>query len=263
MMQLSFIYITLKLKVVDYITSFPCTHVVFLIFPLADLQSTIHFLKTQSGNRDQQLRIIREETSKLDKRVDQLSKSINRVQKTTYPLYRNAGAETTGLNIPNSNEGPKSKTLEQTTSLIDVSDTLRSEPPKKLKFHFSTNSAEVKRERKSESLPRQPLTRNEIGLKCRSVCTDDDNRVKCLEGRDRELFKTPSKSSSLETDDKLNLPTRDEWKRKKLPRIREMDGTKPKLKLWFFFQEIFFIDIKVVLINLLLPLLTFDQCNLI
>lgn len=210
------IYLTLKLKVVDYITSFPCTHVVFLIFPFADLQSTIHFLKTQSGNRDQQLRIIREETSKLhvDKRVDQLSKSIHRVQKTTYPLYRNAGAETTGLNIPNSNEGPKSRTLEQTTSLIDVSDTLRSEPPKKLKFHFSTNSAEVKRERKSDQpLPRQPLTRNDIGLKCRSVCTDDDNRVKCLEGRDRELFKTPSKSSSPETDDKLNLIFR-----------REMDG---------------------------------------
>eukprot|EP00105_Crassostrea_gigas_P025887 XP_011446616.1 PREDICTED: uncharacterized protein LOC105341673 [Crassostrea gigas] len=199
---------------------------------ITDLQSTIHFLKTQSGNRDQQHRIIREETSKLDKRVDQLSKSINRVQKTTYPLYRNAGAETTGLNIPNSNEGPKSRTLEQTTSLIDVSDTLRSEPPKKLKFHFSTNSAEVKRKRKSDQpLPRQPLAKNDIGLKCRSVCTDDDNRVKCLEGRDRELFKTPSKSSSLETDDKLNLPTRDEWKRKKLPRIREMDGTKPKLKL--------------------------------
>lgn len=221
----------------DY-TSFSSTHFVILIFPFADLQSTIHFLKTQSGNRDQQLRILREKTSKLDKRVEQLSKSINGLQTTTYPVYRNAGAlipnEITGLNTPKPNEEPKSITLEQAT-LIDVSDTAESEPPKKLGLRFFTNSVEVRRERKSrQPPPRQPLTRNEIGLKCRSVCTDDDNRVKGLEGRDREFFKTPLKRPSLETDDKLNLPTRDEWK--KLQRTREMDGTKPKSKLWVFYS---------------------------
>lgn len=46
--------------------------------------------------------------------------------------------------------------------------------------------------------------------------------------------------------------TRDGW-----------NQTQIKTVGFFFFQEIFFIDIKVVLMNLLLPLLTFDQCNLI
>lgn len=226
----------------DYTTSFSSTHFVILIFPFADLQSTIGFLKTQSGNRDQQLRILKEKTSNLDKRVDQLSKRINGLQTPTYPVYRNAGALILNEIPPKPNEEPKSITLEQAT-IIDVLDTAESEPPKKLGLRFFANSAEVRRERKShQHPPRQPLTRNEIGLKCRSVCTDDDNRVKCLEGRDRELFKTPLKRPSLETDDELNLPTRDEWT--KLRRTRKMDGTKPKSKRWFFNQQIFFIGIK-------------------
>lgn len=194
------------------------------------MQSTIVSLKTQSENRDQELRTLRERTSTLNKKVDQLSGSIHCLKKEI-PVYRKKGAlkskETTGLPCPTLKEGPTSMTLEIPASVTDLS--AKSEPQKKRGSISSTNSTEVRREKKSHQPPPRPLlTRNDYGLKCRSVSTVEDNRVKCLEDRDRELFRTPLKSLSLDTDDKLNLPTRDECK--KLLRTRKAGGTKPKLK---------------------------------
>lgn len=195
------------------------------------MQGTIVSLKTQSENRDQELRILRERTSTLNKKVDQLSGSIHCLKKEGIPVYRKEGAlkskETTGLPCPTLKEGPTSMTLEIPASVIDLS--AKSEHQKKRGSISSTNSTEVRREKKyHQPPPRSLLIRNDYGLKCRSVSTVEDNRVKCLEDGDRELFRTPLKSLSLDTDDKLNLPTRDECK--KLLRTRKVDGTKPKLK---------------------------------
>lgn len=202
-----------------------------VICVFADLQSTILSLKTQSENRDQELGILRERTSALNKTVNQLSLRIPCLKKQGIPVYQNKSAlkskETSGLPCPTLKEGPTYMTLELSNSVIDLSE--KSEHQKKRGSISSTNSTEIRTEKKSQQLPLKPLlTRNYYGLKCRFVSTVEDNRVKCLEDRDRELFRTPLKSPTLDTDDKLNLPTRDECK--KLLRTKKAGGTKPKSK---------------------------------
>lgn len=232
-----------------------------VICVFADLQSTILSLKTQSENRDQELGILRERTSALNKTVNQLSRRIPCLKKQGIPVYQNKSDlksnETYGLPCPTFKEGPTSMTLELPNSVIDLSE--KSEPQKKRGSISSTNSTEIRTEKKSQQLPPKPLlTRNYYGLKCRFVSTVEDNRVKCLEDRDRELFRTPLKSPTLDTDDKLNLPTRDEYK--KLLGTKKAGGTKPKSKpcVLFFYCTSLYLLMKLI-INRTHFLLTIKQ----
>lgn len=232
-----------------------------VICVFADLQSTILSLKTQSENRDQELGILRERTSALNKTVNQLSLRIPCLKKQGIPVYQNKSAlkskETSGLPCPTLKEGPTSMTLELSNSVIDLSE--KSEHQKKRGSISSTNSTEIRTEKKSQQLPLKPLlTRNYYGLKCRFVSTVEDNRVKCLEDRDRELFRTPLKSPTLDTDDKLNLPTRYECK--KLLRTKKAGGTKPKSKpcVLFFYCTSLYLLMKLI-INRTHFLLTIKQ----
>lgn len=226
------------------------------------MQSTILTLKTQSENRDQELGILRERTSALNKTVNQLSRRIPCLKKQGIPGYQNKSAlkskETSGLPCPTFKEGPTSMTLELSNSVIDLSEK-SSEHQKKRGSISSTNSTEIRTEKKSQQLPLKPLlTRNYYGLKCRLVSTVEDNRVKCLEDRDRELFRTPLKSPTLDTDDKLNLPTRDECK--KLLRTKKAGGTKPKSTpcVLFFYCTSLYLLMKLI-INRTHFLLTIKQ----
>lgn len=198
---------------------------VICLLSFQEFHAILNSLKTESGSRDQDLRVLKENVSKIKEGIAELSSNINCFKNEDISLTRNRDSDKSKETVDRTiNREPKPRTF---TSLAEsgrnVSATANEER--------SSQQASSKQQEDIQlqgSPERPPLSRNKYGLKYRSVSIKNDNRVKVLEGKERETPQSFQNKPSPQTGDELNLPTRDALK--KHQSTQKANGTKPRTK---------------------------------
>lgn len=201
---------------------------------LANLNS----LKIESGSRDKELRILKDNVSKLKEGIAELSSSISGLKNEDISASWNKDSDNSKRSVDKTaDKEPKQRTLTlPTESSRNIPapanvDCGRKQVPSKQQSEtcqeelVSTVKEVIQSQGSSE---RPPLSRNKYGLKYRSVSIKNDNRVKVLEGKERETDQSFQNKSSSQTKDKLNLPTRDEIKKLQLTPKAGGTSARPK-----------------------------------
>lgn len=197
-----------------------------------EFHAVLNSLKFESGSRDQELRVLKENVSKLKEGIAELSSSINCFTNEDISASWNKDSDISKKTVDNtvdrkSNERTLKLPAESSRNISAATngDTRSKQVSSKQQSLVST----VKEVIQSQGSPeRPPLSRNKYGLKYRSVSINNDNRVKMLEGIERETDQSFQNKSSSQTSDKLNLPTREALK--KLQSTQKAGGTSARPK---------------------------------
>lgn len=221
----------------------PCLHIhlslnAFCLHSFQEFLANLNSLKLESGSRDKELRILKDNVSKLKEGIAELSSSINILKKDDISASCNKDSDNSKRSVDKTaDKEPEQRTLTlpaDSSRNIPASanvDSRRKQVPSK---HQSETCQEelvstVKEVIQSQgSSERPPLSRNKYGLKYRSVSIKNDNRVKVLEGKERETDQSFQNKSSSQTKDKVNLPTRDEIKNLQLTPNAGGTSARPK-----------------------------------
>lgn len=221
----------------------PCLHIplslnVICLHFFQEFLANLNSLKIESGSRDKELRILKDNVSKLKEGIAELSSSISGLKNEDISASWNKDSDNSKRSVDKTaDKEPKQRTL---TLPADSSrnipapanvDCGRKQVPSKQQSEtcqeelVSTVKEVIRSQGSSE---RPPLSRNKYGLKYRSVSIKNDNRVKVLEGKERETDQSFQNKSSSQTNDKLNLPTRDAIKKLQLTPKAERTSARPK-----------------------------------
>lgn len=221
----------------------PCLHIplslnVICLHFFQEFLANLNSLKIESGSRDKELRILKDNVSKLKEGIAELSSSISGLKNEDISASWNKDSDNSKRSVDKTaDKEPKQRTL---TLPADSSrnipapanvDCGRKQVPSKQQSEtcqeelVSTVKEVIQSQGSSE---RPPLSRNKYGLKYRSVSIKNDNRVKVLEGKERETDQSFQNKSSSQTKDKLNLPTRDEIKKLQLTPKAGGTSARPK-----------------------------------
>lgn len=221
----------------------PCLHIplslnAFCLHSFQEFLANLNSLKIESGSRDKELRILKDNVSKLKEGIAELSSSISGLKNEDISASWNKDSDNSKRSVDKTaDKEPKQRTL---TLPADSSrnipapanvDCGRKQVPSKQQSEtcqeelVSTVKEVIQSQGSSE---RPPLSRNKYGLKYRSVSIKNDNRVKVLEGKERETDQSFQNKSSSQTKDKLNLPTRDEIKKLQLTPKAGGTSARPK-----------------------------------
>lgn len=218
----------------------PCLHIplslnVICLHFFQEFLANLNSLKIESGSRDKELRILKDNVSKLKEGIAELSSSISGLKNEDISASWNKDSDNSKRSVDKTaDKEPKQRTL---TLPADSSrnipapanvDCGRKQVPSKQQSETCQEElvSTVKKVIQSQgSFERPPLSRNKYGLKYRSVSIKNDNRVKVLEGKERKTDQSFQNKSSSQTKDKLNLPTRDEIKKLQLT---PKEGARPK-----------------------------------
>lgn len=221
----------------------PCLHIplslnVICLHFFQEFLANLNSLKIESGSRDKELRILKDNVSKLKEGIAELSSSISGLKNEDISASWNKDSDNSKRSVDKTaDKEPKQRTL---TLPADSSrnipapanvDCGRKQVPSKQQSEtcqeelVSTVKEVIQSQGSSE---RPPLSRNKYGLKYRSVSIKNDNRVKVLEGKERETDQSFQNKSSSQTKDKLNLPTRDAIKKLQLTPKAERTSARPK-----------------------------------
>lgn len=207
-------------------------------YSFQEFLANLNSLKIESGSRDKELRILKDNVSKLKEGIAELSSSISGLKNEDISASWNKDSDNSKRSVDKTaDKEPKQRTL---TLPADSSrnipapanvDCGRKQVPSKQQSEtcqeelVSTVKEVIQSQGSSE---RPPLSRNKYGLKYRSVSIKNDNRVKVLEGKERETDQSFQNKSSSQTNDKLNLPTRDAIKKLQLTPKAERTSARPK-----------------------------------
>lgn len=201
-------------------------------YSFQEFLANLNSLKIESGSRDKELRILKDNVSKLKEGIAELSSSISGFKNEDISASWNKDSD----NSKRSVDKTADKEPEQRTLTLPA-DSSRNIPAS---ANVDSGRKHVPSEQQSEtcqeelviqsqgSPERPPLSRNKYGLKYRSVSIKNDNRVKVLEGKERETDQSFQNKSSSQTKDKLNLPTRDAIKKLQLTPKAERTSARPK-----------------------------------
>lgn len=221
----------------------PCLHIplslnVICLHFFQEFLANLNSLKIESGSRDKELRILKDNVSKLKEGIAELSSSISGLKNEDISASWNKDSDNSKRSVDKTaDKEPKQRTL---TLPADSSrnipapanvDCGRKQVPSKQQSEtcqeelVSTVKEVIRSQGSSE---RPPLSRNKYGLKYRSVSIKNDNRVKVLEDKERETDQSFQNKSSSQTKDKLNLPTRDEIKKLQLTPKAGGTSARPK-----------------------------------
>lgn len=183
-----------------------------------EFHAVLNSLKFESGSRDQELRVLKENVSKLKEGIAELSSSIN--------CFTNEDISASW----NKDSDISKKTVDNTVDRKSNERTLKLPAESSRNISAATNGDTRSKQvsSKQQSPERPPLSRNKYGLKYRSVSINNDNRVKMLEGIERKTDQSFQNKSSSQTSDKLNLPTREALK--KLQSTQKAGGTSARPK---------------------------------
>lgn len=221
----------------------PCLHIplslnVICLHFFQEFLANLNSLKIESGSRDKELRILKDNVSKLKEGIAELSSSISGLKNEDISASWNKDSDNSKRSVDKTaDKEPKQRTL---TLPADSSrnipapanvDCGRKQVPSKQQSETCQEElvSTVKEVIQSQGSPeRPPLSRNKYGLKYRSVSIKNDNRVKVLEGKERETDQSFQNKSSSQTKDKLNLPTRDAIKKLQLTPKAERTSARPK-----------------------------------
>lgn len=217
----------------------PCLHIplslnAFCLHSFQEFLANLNSLKIESGSRDKELRILKDNVSKLKEGIAELSSSISGFKNEDISASWNKDSDNSKRSVDKTaDKEPKQRTLTlpaDSSRNISASanvDSGRKQVPSEQQSEtcqeelVSTVKEVIQSQGSSE---RPPLSRNKYGLKYRSVSIKNDNRVKVLEGKERKTDQSFQKSLP-QTKDKLNLPTRDEIKKLQLT---PKEGARPK-----------------------------------
>lgn len=207
-------------------------------YSFQEFLANLNSLKIESGSRDKELRILKDNVSKLKEGIAELSSSISGLKNEDISASWNKDSDNSKRSVDKTaDKEPKQRTL---TLPADSSrnipapanvDCGRKQVPSKQQSEtcqeelVSTVKEVIQSQGSSE---RPPLSRNKYGLKYRSVSIKNDNRVKVLEGKERETDQSFQNKSSSQTKDKLNLPTRDAIKKLQLTPKAGGTSARPK-----------------------------------
>lgn len=221
----------------------PCLHIplslnAICLHSFQEFLANLNSLKIESSSRDKELRILKDNVSKLKEGIAELSSSINGLKKEDISASWNKDSDNAKRTVDKTaDKEPKQRTLTlpaESSRNISASanvDSGRKHVPSKQKSEtcqeelVSTVKEVIQSQGSSE---RPPLSRNKYGLKYRSVSIKNDNRVKVLEGKERETDQSFQNKSSSQSKDKLNLPTRDAIKKLQLTPKAERTSARPK-----------------------------------
>lgn len=221
----------------------PCLHIplslnVICLHFFQEFLANLNSLKIESGSRDKELRILKDNVSKLKEGIAELSSSISGLKNEDISASWNKDSDNSKRSVDKTaDKEPKQRTLTlpaDSSRNIPASanvDSGRKQVPSKQQSETCQEElvSTVKEVIQSQGSPeRPPLSRNKYGLKYRSVSIKNDNRVKVLEGKERETDQSFQNKSSSQTKDKLNLPTRDAIKKLQLTPKAERTSARPK-----------------------------------
>lgn len=203
-----------------------------------EFHAVLNSLKFESGSRDQELRVLKENVSKLKEGIAELSSSINCFTNEDISASWNKDSDISKKTVDNtvdrkSNERTLKLPAESSRNISAATngDTRSKQVSSKQQSETCQEElvSTVKEVIQSQGSPERPtLSRNKYGLKYRSVSINNDNRVKMLEGIERETDQSFQNKSSSQTSDKLNLPTREALK--KLQSTQKAGGTSARPK---------------------------------
>lgn len=207
-------------------------------YSFQEFLANLNSLKIESGSRDKELRILKDNVSKLKEGIAELSSSISGLKNEDISASWNKDSDNSKRSVDKTaDKEPKQRTLTlpaDSSRNIPASanvDSGRKQVPSKQQSETCQEElvSTVKEVIQSQGSPeRPPLSRNKYGLKYRSVSIKNDNRVKVLEGKERETDQSFQNKSSSQTKDKLNLPTRDAIKKLQLTPKAERTSARPK-----------------------------------
>lgn len=221
----------------------PCLHIplslnVICLHSFQEFLANLNSLKIESGSRDKELRILKDNVSKLKEGIAELSSSISGFKNEDISASWNKDSDNSKRSVDKTaDKEPKQRTLTlpaDSSRNISASanvDSGRKQVPSEQQSETCQEElvSTVKEVIQSQGSPeRPPLSRNKYGLKYRSVSIKNDNRVKVLEGKERETDQSFQNKSSSQTKDKLNLPTRDAIKKLQLTPKAEVYSARPK-----------------------------------
>lgn len=207
-------------------------------YSFQEFLANLNSLKIESGSRDKELRILKDNVSKLKEGIAELSSSISGLKNEDISASWNKDSDNSKRSVDKTaDKEPEQRTLTlpaDSSRNISASanvDSGRKQVPSKQQSETCQEElvSTVKEVIQSQGSPeRPPLSRNKYGLKYRSVSIKNDNRVKVLEGKERETDQSFQNKSSSQTKDKLNLPTRDAIKKLQLTPKAERTSARPK-----------------------------------
>ncbi|XP_062595500.1 uncharacterized protein LOC134256847 [Saccostrea cucullata] len=209
-----------------------------------DFGKTLESMKGKSDTSDKEIRWLKENLHRLNGKVEELSQSVRGLKHG-----HKEGARDQGKVIPHSQNGPKItiRKLQTVSDGKSVPSTKTSmSRPKEKDVTLTKEQVSVSEDHKSEPsenkereisrAQKSPMTVNELGLRGRMTPLEDDNRVRLMQGKSIEkgqasnLVTTPSSEGVKEKrEDRKNLPTRDEIKRRTKGRQIRKNGERPKL----------------------------------
>lgn len=217
----------------------PCLHIplslnAFCLHSFQEFLANLNSLKIESGSRDKELRILKDNVSKLKEGIAELSSSISGLKKEDISASWNKDYDNAKRSVDKTaDKEPEQRTLtlpadssRNISASANVDSGRKQVPSKQLSETCQEELVSTVKEviQSQGSSERPPLSRNKYGLKYRSVSIKNDNRVKVLEGKERKTDQSFQKSLP-QTKDKLNLPTRDEIKKLQLT---PKEGARPK-----------------------------------
>lgn len=217
----------------------PCLHIplslnAFCLHSFQEFLANLNSLKIESGSRDKELRILKDNVSKLKEGIAELSSSISGSKKEDISASWNKDSDNAKRSVDKTaDKEPEQRTLtlpadssRNISASANVDSGRKQVPSKQLSETCQEELVSTVKEviQSQGSSERPPLSRNKYGLKYRSVSIKNDNRVKVLEGKERKTDQSFQKSLP-QTKDKLNLPTRDEIKKLQLT---PKEGARPK-----------------------------------
>lgn len=207
-------------------------------YSFQEFLANLNSLKIESGSRDKELRILKDNVSKLKEGIAELSSSISGFKNEDISASWNKDSDNSKRSVDKTaDKEPKQRTLTlpaDSSRNIPASanvDSGRKQVPSEQQSETCQEElvSTVKEVIQSQGSPeRPPLSRNKYGLKYRSVSIKNDNRVKVLEGKERETDQSFQNKSSSQTNDKLNLPTREAIKKLQLTPKAERTSARPK-----------------------------------
>lgn len=212
--------------------------IVICMLSFKEFHAVLNSLKFESGSRDQELRVLKENVSKLKEGIAELSSSINCFTNEDISASWNKDSDISKKTVDNtvdrkSNERTLKLPAESSRNISAATngDTRSKQVSSKQQSETCQEElvSTVQEVIQSQGSPeRPPLSRNKYGLKYRSVSINNDNRVKMLEGIERKTDQSFQNKSSSQTSDKLNLPTREALK--KLQSTQKAGGTSARPK---------------------------------